>query len=131
MRVGREQQGMCMCMCMWMWMWMWIVDVAEPPCGMARAHPGEEAREVRLNGRLGRRPLEEEVVAASLELRHLCGNAAIANPALTVRSRATERALRREHRQRQGRLRGGDHAARRHHETVDRRTQNRHEPRHG
>ena len=117
-----------MCMCMWMWMRLWM---AEPPSAMARAHPGEEAREVRLNGRLGRRPLEEEVVAASLELRHLCGNAAIANPALTVRSRATERALRCEHRQRQGRLRGGDHAARRHHETVDRGTQNRHEPRHG
>ena len=130
MRVGREQQGMwmCMCVCMWMWMRMWM---AEPPCGMARAHPGEEAREVRLNGRLGRRPLEEEVVAASLELRHLCGTPAIANPSLTVRSRATERALRRKHRQRQGRLRGGDHAARRHHQTVDRRTQNRHEPRHG
>ena len=130
MRVGREQQGMwmCMCVCMWMWMRLWM---AEPPSAMARAHPGEKAREVRLNGRLGRRPLEEEVVAASLELRHLCGTPAIANPSLTVRSRATERALRRKHRQRQGRLRGGDHAARRHHQTVDRRTQNRHEPRHG
>ena len=83
------------------------------------AHPGEEARQIRLDGRLGRRALEEKVVLASLELANLGAPAAVADPAILSAVAwapvVAERALRderllRHHRDRPGRLRTCRHS---------------------
>ena len=83
------------------------------------AHPGEEARQIRLDCRLGRRALEEKVVLASLELANLGAPAAVADPAILSAVAwapvVAERALRderllRHHRDRPGRLRTRRHS---------------------